>query len=125
MLQTVMYVLNSGSKRSQRSTPKNSPRYEKESFPTVSSPRTMVESVPTGGVSSPRTMVESVPTGGVGTSPGSAGVRPTDRLTPTDFLVEEIMGESEVLNTCPSGKFLVIYKTKGRIRRSLSTYFWL
>ena len=103
MLQTVLYVLNSGSKRSQRSTPKNSPRYEKESFPSVSSPRTMVESVPAGGM---------------GTSHGPADVRPTDRLTPTDFLVEEIMGESDVLNSCPSGNLWSMTR-----QRVISTYF--
>ena len=117
-----------GSKRSEKSTPKASPKAEKE-FPTVQSPRTLMDSLqaseqsPRGSpFSSPRSQksVKSVKSEHSQRSDsanshsamidGPRNDRLTNemgdaqgRLTPTDYLVEEIMGESAVLPSCPSG----------------------
>ena len=117
-----------GSKKSEKSTPKASPKAEKE-FPTVQSPRTLMDSLQASEhsprespFSSPRSqrLVKSVKSEHTQKSDlanshsavmnGPRNDRLTDemgdnqgRLTPTDYLVEEIMGESAVLPSCPSG----------------------
>ena len=120
-----------GSKRSEKSTPKASPRAEKEHFPTVQSPRTMMDSFrsiehsleksPFQSPKSQRSIKSEQSEKLLPHSTRSQGSRDdrlmggeieiNGRLTPTDYLVEEIMGESAVLPTCTSGTVKSCYSS--------------